>query len=263
MSRVILIHWNAAEAQERAGPLRSAGYQPDTFTPQDAPALRAFRESPPDTFVIDLSRLPSHGCAVATMLRQQKATRLVPIVFVGGDPEKVARVRGLLPDAVYTEWSRTAGALREALQNPPTEPAVPGTMDGYTGAPLPKKLGLRSGSTVALLGAPVGFDKKLDPLPENVRLLKHARGPAHLIFLFTESRADLDKRFPAALRALAEARGLWIIWPKQASKVPTDLTQNAVRAFGLAAGLVDYKICAVDQIWSGLLFARRRGEGRG
>jgi CheY-like chemotaxis protein len=170
MSRVILIHWNAAEAQERAGRLRSAGYQPDTFTPQDAPALRSLRESPPDAFVIDLSGLPSQGCAVATMLRQQKATRLIPIVFVGGDPEKVARVRGLLPDAVYTEWSRIVGALRKAIENPPTEPAVPGTMDGYAGTPLPKKLGLRTGSTVALLGAPAGFDKKLDPLPENVHL---------------------------------------------------------------------------------------------
>jgi CheY-like chemotaxis protein len=263
MSRVILIHWNAAEAQERAGRLRSAGHQPDTFTPQDAPALRALRESPPDAFVIDLSRLPSQGCAVATMLRQQKATRLVPIVFVGGDPQKVARVRGLLPDAVYTEWSRIAGALRKAIRNPPKDAVVPGIMAGYTASPLPKKLGIRPGSTVALLGAPAGFDKELDPPPENVRLQKHARGPAHLILLFAKSRADLDKRFPAALRSLAEGGGLWIIWPKQASKVPTDLTQNAVRAFGLAVGLVDYKICAIDQTWSGLLFTRRRGEGRG
>ena len=259
MNRVTLIHWNAAEAQERAGRLRSAGYQAGTLAPQGAPALRALREDRPDAFVIDLSRLPSQGCAVATALRRQQATRLVPIVFAGGDPEKVARLRWLLPDAVYTEWSGIADALRKVLQNPPTEPAVPGTMDGYTGAPLPKKLGIRPGSTVALLGAPPGFEQKLAPLPENVRLQKQARGFASLILLFAKSRAGLDRRFPAALRALAEPGGLWIMWPKQASGVPTDLTQNTVRALGLASGLVDYKICAIDDTWSGLRFTRRRG----
>jgi hypothetical protein len=132
-------------------------------------------------------------------------------------------------------------------------------MAGYTGRPLPKKLGIRPGSTVALLGAPPDFEQKLAPLPENVRLQKQARGPASLILLFAKSRAGLDRRFPAALRALAEPAGLWIIWPKQASGVPTDLTQNTVRAFGLASGLVDYKICAIDDTWSGLLFTRRRG----
>jgi CheY-like chemotaxis protein len=259
MDRVTLIHWNAAEAQERAGRLRSPGYQAETLTPQGAPALRALRENPPDAVVIDLSRLPSQGCAVATALRRQKATRLVPIVFVGGDPEKVARVRGLLPDAVYTDWSGIRDALRQAIRNPPTDPAVPDVMAGYTGRPLPKKLGIRSGSTVALLGAPPGFEQKLAPLPENVRLQKQARGPASLILLFAKSRADLDRRFHTALRALAEGAGLWIIWPKQASRVPTDLTQNSVRALGLASGLIDYKICSIDDTWSGLLFTRRRG----
>ena len=84
------------------------------------------------------------------------------------------------------------------------------------------------------------------------------RGRPQLILLFTKSRADLARRFPAAARALAEGGGLWIVWPKKASGVVSDLGENAVREFGLAVGFVDYKVCAVDQTWSGLLFARRK-----
>jgi len=104
--------------------------------------------------VIDLSRLPSHGRAIATMLRQRKATRSIPIVFVEGDPEKVARIRETLPDAVYARWRNIRSALRAAIEHPPREPAVPGTMDAYSASPLPKKLGIKPGSVVLLLGAP-------------------------------------------------------------------------------------------------------------
>ncbi|MCP4662787.1 MAG: DUF3052 domain-containing protein [bacterium] len=131
-------------------------------------------------------------------------------------------------------------------------------MDGYSGTPLPKKLGIRAGSVVALLGAPAGFERKLGELPEGVRLKKQARGHADVILLFARSRANLEARFPAAARALAEGGGLWIVWPKKASGVASDLTLPAVRAFGLGSGFVDYKICAVDETFSGLLFARRR-----
>jgi alkylation response protein AidB-like acyl-CoA dehydrogenase len=124
--------------------------------------------------------------------------------------------------------------------------------------PLPKKLGIRPGSTVSLLGAPADFESTLGTLPENVRFEKDARGRPNVILLFAKSRADLERRFPAASRALAEKGGLWIIWPKKASGVSTDLSEKDVRAFGLSASFVDYKICAVDQTWSGLLFARRR-----
>jgi CheY-like chemotaxis protein len=258
MSRLTLIHWNAAEGEERAACLRSVGHETNAYAPQGAPGIRALRKNPPDAFVIDLSRLPSQGCGVAIMLRQQQATRPIPIVFAGGDPGKVARVRELLPDAVYAEWSRIHDALRRALEEPPADPVVPGTMDPYSGAPLPKRLGIQAGSEVVLLGAPAGFEEKLGALPENVRLRRRAQGRAHVLLLFTRSRADLDRRFPVAARALAEGGGLWIVWPKKASGVATDLTQSAVRAFGLGAGFVDYKICAIDGTWSGLLFARRR-----
>jgi hypothetical protein len=135
-------------------------------------------------------------------------------------------------------------------------------LDGYSGTPLPKKLGVRAGAVVTLLGAPPGFERKLGALPEKVRLKRQARGKANLIVLFLKSRAELDRRFPVAARALAEGGGLWIAWPKKASGVTTDLTQATVRRFGLGAGFVDYKICAIDETWSGLLFARRRSKRR-
>jgi CheY-like chemotaxis protein len=258
MARVILIHWNAAEAAERLAVLRKTGHDAAVFTPGSGEGLRGFRANPPDAFVIDLGRLPSQGGAVAIFLRQQKATRQVPIVFAGGDPEKVARVQKTLPDALYTEWRQMPACLRRALRQPAANPLVPGTMDGYSGTPLPKKLGIRADSMVALLGAPEGFAQTLGALPDNVRLQKQARAGAHRILLFVKSRADLAKRFPAAAGAMAEGGGLWIVWPKRASGVVTDLGEAHVRSFGLAAGFVDYKICAVDQTWSGLLFARRR-----
>lgn len=131
-------------------------------------------------------------------------------------------------------------------------------MAGYSGTPLVKKLGVKAGKTVALLGAPDGFDATLGPLPGGVRVKRQARGPADLILLFAASRADMERRFPAAERSLAEGGGMWIAWPKKASGVATDLTGAVVRSFGLGHGMVDYKICAIDATWSGLLFARRK-----
>jgi len=262
MSRIVLVHWKKEEARERAARLRKAGHRVATHTEEQAGGvgLRDYRERPPDAFVIDLGRLPSHGTAVATFLRQQKATRAVPLVFVGGAPEKVGRVRGLLPDAVYTEWRRIRGDLKRALNNAPTQPVVPGTMAGYLGRPLPKKLGIKQGSLVALVGAPKGFEKTLTALPEGVRLQKGLRGRPNLILLFCRSQAELKKKFTAAARALAEGGGVWLAWPKQSSGMATDLNGNWVRAFGLGRKFVDYKVCAIDETWSGLLFARRRAK---
>lgn len=220
-------------------------------------ALRGLRADPPDAIVIDLDRLPSQGGSVALVLRGQRATRRVPIVFVGGRPEKVARVRALLPDAAYTTWGRIGTALRRALREPPAEPVAPGVFAGYSGTPLPRKLGIREGARVALLGAPQGLEASLGALSPGATVRARMTGGADVVLLFARSAADLARRFPAAARGLAGGGRLWIAWPKQASGVPTDLREQSVRELGLARGFVDYKICAVDATWSGLCFARR------
>ena len=257
-SRVLLVHWNAQEAEERVERLRRAGYEAAPHSDKDGGSFRAIREAPPDAFVIDLSRVPSHGRDLGVWLRLQKPTRTVPLVFVGGEAEKVERARKVLPDAVYTDWSRLRSALRMALEHPPTDPAVPNVMQGYSGTPLPKKLRIKEDSTVALLGAPRDFENTLGDLPAGVSIRRQARGKNDIVMLFAKSRAEMVRRFTVAERAMAEGGGMWIAWRKKSSGSAANLTQNDVRRYGLDSGLVDYKIAAIDDTWSGLLFARRK-----
>ncbi|HJZ86542.1 MAG TPA: DUF3052 domain-containing protein [Polyangia bacterium] len=134
---------------------------------------------------------------------------------------------------------------------------------GYSGTPLVEKLGIKPGARLALVGAPGGFDATLGALPEGVAVRQKARGPLDVIVLFSTRRAQLERRFGAAAAALAPAGGLWVAWPKKASRTPTDLTEDRVRAIGLAHRLVDNKVCAIDQTWSGLRFVIRRVDRLG
>lgn len=256
MPRVRLIHWNEAEAKERADRLRAAGYQAE-YAPFGPGSMRGLRTRRPSALVIDLGRLPSHGRAVACEVRAAKATRDIPLVFVDGAAEKVAAMRAILPDAVYTTWRGIRGALKRALARPLRDPVVPVSLSGYGETPLPRKLGIRAGFVVALVGAPKDFDATLGALPEDVTLRRGARGKPDLVVWFVRSQAEVRKRV-RALGALAGRGGLWIAWPKQASGVKSDLTQPVVRKIGLASGLVDYKVCAIDATWSGLRFTVRK-----
>jgi CheY-like chemotaxis protein len=254
MARVLLIHWNEAEAAERAARLREAGFDASHFAGPGGPSFRALADNPPDAIVIDLSRLPSQGGAAGIAFRQRKASRHVPLLFIEGDAGKTARVRALLPDAVYASWPTVARALREALDAPAAQPVVPDTFAGYAGTPLVKKLGIRAGSTVALRGAPEGFAAKLSPLPEGARLV---RSGAQVTLAFMSSLSAYRRALPRLARAMEPGRVLWIVWPKKTSRLAGDLGELEVRALGLKSGLVDYKICAVDATWSGLAFALR------
>ncbi len=127
---------------------------------------------------------------------------------------------------------------------------------GYSGTPLPKKLGIREGSVVALVGAPAGFEEALKPLPAGAKLRRGAV-TCDLLLWFVRSRLELQKNV-SRMGALAPA--LWIVWPKKASGVAADVSGTEVREAGLAAGLVDYKICALDSTWSGLKFAKRKKD---
>jgi hypothetical protein len=134
----------------------------------------------------------------------------------------------------------------------------PGALAGYSGTPLPKKLGIKSGKTVALLSEPKGFRETVGPLPHDIQIRNQARGKADVIVLFVKSTAELKRRLPGAMRMMADGARLWLAWPKKASGTATDLTQQLVRQTGLATGLVDFKIAALDPTWSGLAFTRRR-----
>jgi CheY-like chemotaxis protein len=257
MRRIVLIHWKPAEAEKHVETLRSGGMAVEVVAPKDGRAVRALGARTPDAFLIDLSRLPSQGQAVGIELRKTADTRRVPLVFVGGEEAKVERVFRVLPDAAFLSWDELPHSLDAAIRSTPAKPATPNAMAGYSGTPLPKKLGIKPSSTVAILGAPDGFEAKLDPLPEGARVQRQTRTSDRVLF-FVDSLLTLQRRFGAASRTVREGGGLWIIWPKKVSGVKTDVTETAVREYGLAAGWVDYKICAVDETWSGLQFARRR-----
>jgi hypothetical protein len=126
-----------------------------------------------------------------------------------------------------------------------------------SGTPLVNKLGIKPDARVGVIGEPDGFDATLGELPIGVQARRVARGPLDVIVAFFSARSDLERRLPALKRALAPDGGLWIAWPKRASGVTTDVTENAVRELGLAAGLVDNKVCAIDDIWSGLRLVYR------
>ena len=120
---------------------------------------------------------------------------------------------------------------------------------GYSGTPLPKKLGIKPGHRLLLLSAPDELELEL---PEDVNVGRAARGKADVIVSFHTERADLARRMPKLRETMQPAAGLWIAWPKRASKVPTDLTEDVVRELALANRLVDNKVAALDEKWSGL-----------
>lgn len=260
MHQVRLIHWNVAEGEERAARLSDAGFEVayDAF---DGPQiLRAAREDPPAAVVIDLSRLPMQGRDVGIALRGYQGMRSVPLVFVAGAAEKVARVRESLPDAIYTTWEEIGSVLSEAIAHPPAVTVIPQSrLAGYSGTPLVKKLGIAANAVVALVDAPDDFESLLGNLPEGATLRRQSRGPRNVTIWFTRTCKDLERGIERMAR-VAEQGPLWIVWPKQASELRSDVTETIVRKTGLAAGLVDYKVCAVDATWSGLLFARRKAK---
>ena len=120
------------------------------------------------------------------------------------------------------------------------------------GSPLAKKLGIEEGDRLAFPSAPEGFLELLGELPDGVRIRSRASRPLDVIVFFTRSRAQLEHRLPALRRAMDPAAGLWIARPKRSSGVETDMTEGTVRELGLANRLVDNKVCAIDETWSGL-----------
>ena len=129
-------------------------------------------------------------------------------------------------------------------------------MAGYSGTPLVRKLGIKQGARLAVVGAPNGFAESLQ-LPNGVELRREARGRLDVVLFFATRRAELARRFPRLANGLEPDGGLWVAWPKRTSGVATDLSFAPVQEIGLANGLVDNKVAAIDDTWSGLRFVYR------
>ena len=130
-------------------------------------------------------------------------------------------------------------------------------MTGYSPKPLSEKLGIKPGTHVVALGAPTAYAKLLGDLPAGARVASRLAKPSRFIHRFVSRRQELQGDFPRLAGSLADDGTLWISWPKKASGVATDLNENVIRDMGLPLGLVDVKVCAIDDVWSGLKFVRR------
>jgi hypothetical protein len=137
------------------------------------------------------------------------------------------------------------------------------TTAGYSGTPLPRKLGIKEGHRLAVVSAPAGFDKTLGTLPDGVQVRRQARGRHDVLLFFVTRQAELARRLPSFARALEYDGGLWVAWPKKTSGIATDLVFERVQKVGLDCGLVDNKVAAIDDTWSGLRFVYRVADRPG
>ena len=255
MARIRLFHWKAKEANTLTGPLRAAGHQVDYDEKITPGLISKIRAAPPDAFVIALTCLPSHGREVAVLLRGSKTTRQIPIVFAGGEPEKVDAIRRLIPDAGYTSLGRLEASLRKALARPPADPIVPRQMmDRYGARTSAQKLGILKGTMVGLLDPPQDYASVLGPLPESVSFAEGAGGECAVTLWFVTDAGMYQSGLRRA-RTLASRTRLWILWPKGGRTV---ISQNNLRETAKSVGLVDYKICSVSDRWSAMAFARKK-----
>ena len=248
-----LYHWRENEAGPLIEVLEAGGFHVDYPGQRPLGHMRDLRLLEPAAVVIDLSRTPSLGGYVAAGIRQTKSIQHLPIVFVDGAPEKVQRIRDLMPDAVYTTREKVVAALKRVK---PVESPVkpPKMMDSYQQRPTALKLGMKEGLRVAVFDPPSGYAKMLGPVPDGVELVEDPTEvlPLTLWFVYGPDEYLMGLR---RMRKLAEKSRLWVIYPK-GNKSP--LTQFTVREAALAVGLVDYKVCSVDATWTGLLFAIKK-----
>jgi len=264
MKPVRLVAWKEAEGEARRKELEGLGFDATFEAVDPLRLLRTLKDNPPSAVVVDLSRSPAQGRDLGVALRIHRSTRHTPLVFVGGGAEKVEGVRKVLPDAEFSSWERVRSALDRALSRPPADPVVPSSiLAGYSGTPLPKKLGIKETTRVLLVKAPDDFLSVLGSLPKGAETVSRYGKGVGLILWFVRSRRDLEKDLGKWAARVGKG-GIWIIWPKKSSGILSDLNQGVVRRSGLEIGLVDYKIAAVDQSWSGLKFAvRKKGAGDG
>lgn len=260
MANIFYLHWHAVEASEHVRALKAAGHRVRCHSSVGETAN--FGPTPSDAFVISLDRLPSHGRAVAAGLWEAKHRRVIPVIFVGGQPDKIAAARKMFPAATYCRRDELLDVLKHVEAGMVTVP-VEATLkrpsnSGYSGKPLPQKLGLAAGQRVAFLHVPGDWNDLIGLLPADVTQFAKPVKDLDLAVLFVTERRVLAREFPKLTTQMAAKGMIWVSWPKKSAKVKTDLDENIVREIGLEEYWVDVKVCAISEIWSGLKFLRRK-----
>ncbi len=255
---VKLIHWNQAEAKELAGLLNQKKYKIN-YSPFNPGEIKEIKNNSPSLFIIDLSRLPSQGRDLGIFLRKNKTTRDTPIIFADGDPEKINKIKAILPDAFYSSWNNIEASINNSLNQKKEKLIIPNSVfAGYQGTPLIKKLGIKPHLKIAVINAPDNIVKILGDLPEGIVFQKRINQP-DLIIWFVTSIKEFGEKIKQ-IKTKVGKDGLWVVYPKKGSKFNSDLSQIIIRNTGLSIGLVDYKVCSVSNTWSGLKFAVRKSN---
>jgi CheY-like chemotaxis protein len=254
MPAVRVIHWKEPEAKPLIEACRAAGCDVEYLAGDGGALCRAIRSNPPAIVVIDLSCRPSHGREVAVWLRNTKSMRGIPIVFCEGEESKVAVVRQFLPDAEYCGMAKVTSTVKRVMKSSVRrDPRVPAAMmERAREKSACEKLGVTKGATVAVIEPPGDFPELLGPIPESVEFQED---DAPLTLWFVHDREGLMNSL-REMRSAAARTKLWLLWRKGSSG--GGLTQNALRDSAREVGLVDYKICSVNVLWSGMLFARKK-----
>lgn len=252
-----LFHWNAAEGAEKAALIRAAGYDV-LFEEIDSSRLRELRAVPPDAVVIDLTRIPSRGRDMGLHFRYHASTRHVPLIFLEGEPEKVARLKELMPDAIFSNWKKFKSAIREALSRPPQErTGHASAFAAFAGTPLVKKLGIKENYRLGLVNAPEEFEEILGELPAGAILGNGIDTAPDIIFWFIRSQKEMRGDIDWIAGHIGRG-GVWISWPKKKAGNSTDLSQFIIRKIANGAGLADFKIASISDTWSGMRFSKKR-----
>jgi CheY-like chemotaxis protein len=253
--RLRVVHWNAKEAAALVALLETAGHSVDITTSIGSGIMKYLRAAPPDAVVIDLTRQPSHGREIAVAIRNAKTLKHLPILFVDGQAEKVAAIARWLPDAIYTTRARLLTALRRA--KPLTDPARPAPMmERFGNRTTAQKLGIGAGMCVEVVDPPPDFERAIGNLPEGATLEEHPHEPPRLTLWFTHDPDSMLARM-RRMRAVAGRNRLWILWRKNKRD---GLDGGLIRAAGIDVGLVDYKVCSVNEAWSGMAFAVKKSR---
>jgi hypothetical protein len=250
---VRVFHQRHSEAEGLLRLLRKEGYRVLFDSTPGTKTVREIKEDGTSIIVIDLSRVPSHGRDIGSWVRGSTGIRHIPLVFVGGDPVKVAAIRQEIPDANYTSYEELPAALR--LAKAPTKPVVPRQMmQSAPGRTNAQKLGIQEHSQVLVIDPPSDSERIIGAMPDGAVFVESP--PASVTLWFVHDAGEFEATLPRR-RVLASKSRLWIVWPKGRRD---GFNGDFVRARGLKVGLVDYKICSLNEKWSGMLFAVKRSR---
>jgi hypothetical protein len=254
--RVRVIHWKDEEAAPLVEACRAGGFTVDYDPVNLTSQFRHIKQTMPDVVVIDLSRRASHGREVGRAMRRLKYSRHIPIVYVGGEPEKVEAIRSLLPDVTFATLQRVAAAIKTAVKKRNASPVVPPDfMAQYSGRTTAQKLGIKEKMPVGVYQPPRDYVTVLGEMPADAELIEDPEEAQPITLWFVRDPREYREAL-SAMRRLAARSKLWVIWHKASAE--GKMTDKIVREWANEVGLVDYKICAVDKRWSGMLFAVKK-----